>query len=108
MSLREKEDTTRGRGKQSGPEEALSSQALAPASISKVIVLGEKASVLQLPVLSVQVRRDLGSWGRGQASVEPGKGMENCMVNPHFKSIYCSLRVAKDPPPPPSAGDIVT
>ncbi|XP_076786262.1 uncharacterized protein KIAA1755 homolog isoform X3 [Arvicanthis niloticus] len=30
-------------------------QALAPASISKVIVLGEKASVLQLPVLSVQV-----------------------------------------------------
>lgn len=53
-------------GEQNGPEEALSSQALAPASIGKVILLEEKASVLQLPVLSVQVRRDLGSWGRGR------------------------------------------
>lgn len=66
MSLGEEEDTTRGGN--SGPEEALSSQALAPASISKVILLGEKASVLQLPELSVQVRRDLASWGRGRLS----------------------------------------
>ncbi|XP_052580639.1 uncharacterized protein KIAA1755 homolog isoform X1 [Peromyscus californicus insignis] len=32
-----------------------STQALAPASISKVLLLGEKASILQLPVLPVQV-----------------------------------------------------
>lgn len=99
--------SNRGRGKQSGPEEALSSQALPPASISKVLLLGEKASILQLPVCSVQVRRDLGSRGRGWAGVEPGKGVKNCMINPSFESIYPSLRIAREAIPP-SAGDIVT
>lgn len=51
----------KGERGQSSPEEALSSQALAPASISKVLLLGEKASILQLPVLPVQVSRGLGS-----------------------------------------------
>lgn len=58
------EGGNRGRGEQSGPEEALSSQALAAASISKVLLLGEKESILQLPALPVQVSRGLC---RGQA-----------------------------------------
>lgn len=50
----------KGKREQSSPEELLSSQAPASASISKVLLLGEKASIHQLPALPVQVSRGLG------------------------------------------------
>lgn len=50
----------KGKRGQSSPEELLSSQAPVPASISKVLLLGEKASIRQLPALPVQVSRGLG------------------------------------------------
>lgn len=59
----------KGKNRHSIPEEPLFLQAVAPASISKVLLLGEKASVLQPPALPVQVSKGLGS---SSIEKEPG------------------------------------
>lgn len=63
-----------GKGKrgQSSPEELLSSQDPARASICKVLLLGEKASILQLPALPVQVSRGLD----GNMKREPSSAVD--------------------------------